>query len=145
MEKFITNAIDKINYLNAEIGSLYHRASLKLGMSDSVSMVLYAVRHGGGSCLLSDIYKMSGISKQTVNSALRNLEKNGAITVEPYRGKLKKVTLTKYGLEYSKHTVEKLRDAELEAFKTWSPEEIEIYIALTEKYARDFLNEIEKL
>lgn len=145
MNKLLIKAIDKINYINAEIGALYHRASLKLGMTDSASIVLYAAYQGGGSCLLSDIYKMSGVSKQTVNTGLRALEKTGIIRVEPYRGKLKKVIITPAGMEYSKHTVEKIRRAEFNAFKEWSEQDIKTYIALSEKYAHCFLCEVEKL
>lgn len=35
------DSICKINCLNEEIESLYHQASVKLGVSDSVSFVLY--------------------------------------------------------------------------------------------------------
>lgn len=35
------DSICKINCLNEEIESLYHQASVKLGISDSVSFVLY--------------------------------------------------------------------------------------------------------
>lgn len=66
--------IHRINYLTSEMESFYHQASLKLGVSDSVSMVLYTIYDTGESCLLSDIYKKTGISKQTINSAIRTLE-----------------------------------------------------------------------
>ncbi len=45
METKICSRIHRINYLNGE------------------------------DCLLSDIYKQSGVSKQTVNSAIRSLER----------------------------------------------------------------------
>lgn len=83
--------LQRINWLISETDSLYHQASLKIGLSDSASRILYALYTRGGSCLLSDIYKDSGISKQTVNSALRKLEKEGVIRLEQYHGKAKKV------------------------------------------------------
>ena len=54
-------AINKINYMCFEVEALYHQASLKLGISDSVSIVLYTVYDVGERCLLSDIYKKTGI------------------------------------------------------------------------------------
>ena len=75
MEKRICSKIHRINYLNAELNALYHHASLKLGLTDSAAMVLYTIYDNGENCLLSDIYKQSGVSKQTVNSAIRKLEK----------------------------------------------------------------------
>lgn len=61
--------IRRINRLTNELESLYHQASLKLGVADSVSIVMYALHEAGNECLLSDIYKESGISKQTINSS----------------------------------------------------------------------------
>ena len=75
MQKNHREEIHRINYLTTEMESLYHLASLKLNITDSVSIVLYSIYDSGGSCLLSDVYKNSGISKQTVNSAIRRLEK----------------------------------------------------------------------
>lgn len=37
------NEIHRINYLTSEMESLYHQASLKLGITDSVSIVLYTI------------------------------------------------------------------------------------------------------
>ena len=82
--------IHRINYLTSEMDAVYHRASLKLGISDSVSLILYTIYDAGGSCLLSEIYKKSGISKQTVNSALRGLEGKGILALQQYKGRAKK-------------------------------------------------------
>lgn len=90
--------IHRINYLTSEMDAVYHRASLKLGISDSVSLILYTIYDAGGSCLLSEIYKKSGISKQTVNSALRGLEGKGILALQQYKGRAKKVVLTEAGV-----------------------------------------------
>ncbi|XCP83994.1 helix-turn-helix domain-containing protein [Roseburia hominis] len=67
--------LHRINYLMAETDALYHQASLKLGISDSAMRVLYAIYDSGESCSPSSIYKASGVSKQTINSVVRKLEK----------------------------------------------------------------------
>lgn len=90
MKKDIFEEIHRINYLLAETDALYHQASLKIGVADSSMCVLYAIYNHGESCLLSDIYKMSGISKQTVNSAVRKLEREEILYLEQYKGKAKK-------------------------------------------------------
>lgn len=74
MSEIIQDKVNQINCLNEEIDSLYHQAALKLGVSDCVLFVLYMLHTNDGKCLLYDIYKLSGISKQTVNSAIRKLE-----------------------------------------------------------------------
>lgn len=137
--------LGKINYLTTEIDALYHLSSIKFGISDSENMILYCVLDGKGECSLSEIYKMSGISKQTINSAIRNLEKKEYIDLEQVDGKSKKVVFTKKGKDFAEKTVAKLFDAESAAFKDWSEEDVNNYIQLTEKYLQAFKTEIEKL
>ncbi len=145
METKICNQIHRINYLNAELNALYHHASLKLGLTDSASIVLYTIYDNGGDCLLSDIYKQSGVSKQTVNSAIRNLEKKHIIYLQQHSGRAKKVVLTDTGKEYVKKTTARLFDAEAAAFSSWTEEEISAHIGFMEKYIHSFREQIEKL
>lgn len=134
--------IHKINYLTSEMESLYHQASLKLGITDSVSIVLYTIHVTEGICLLSDVYKNSGVSKQTVNSAIRWLESNNILYLEQHKGRSKKIILTEEGEIYINKTVAKLYQAEVKAFESWSIEEVNTYISLMEKYAICFRKQI---
>ncbi len=145
MENKICSRIHRINYLNAELEALYHHASLKLGLTDSASIVLYTIYDQGGHCLLSDIYKQSGVSKQTVNSAIRNLEKKQILYLEQHSGRAKRVALTDAGREYVQNTVARLFDAEAAAFSSWTEEEISAHIGYMEKYIRSFREQMEKL
>ena len=100
--------IHKINYLTFETDSVYHQASLRLGVSDCVSMILYTLYDLGEECLLSDLYKKSGTSKQTVNSALRKLETEDILFLKQHTGRAKKVCLTEKGREYTRQTAGRL-------------------------------------
>ena len=139
------DSICKINCLNEEIESLYHQASVKLGVSDSVSFVLYMTYINNGNCLLYDIYKSSGISKQTINSAIRKLENEDIIYLEKYNGKSKIVCLTEKGKEYTNQTAKKLYEAEFNTFQDWDNKELELYLKLMEKHRNSFKKQIEKL
>jgi len=145
MKTKICSRIHRINYLNAELDALYHHASLKLGLTDSASIVLYTIYDNGKDCLLSDIYKQSGVSKQTVHSAIRNLEKEHIIYLEQLSGRAKKVVLTDAGKEYVQKTVARLFDAEAAAFASWTEDEINAHIGHMEKYIDSFREQIEKL
>lgn len=142
MNPHIGKDIHQINYLTSEMEALYHQASLKLGITDSVSIVLYTIYDTGEDCLLSDIYKKSGISKQTVNSAIRGLEADGILFLEQHTGRSKRIVLTEKGKQYMKKTVEKLYEAEVRALESWSKEEINSYIHLMKKYVDCFRKEI---
>ncbi len=145
MKTKICSKIHRINYLNAELDALYHQASLKLGLTDSASIVLYTIYDNGEDCLLSDIYKQSGVSKQTVNSAIRNLEKKDIIYLEQHSGRAKKVVLTDTGKEYVQKTTARLFDTEAAAFSSWTEKEINAHIGFMEKYIHSFREQVEKL
>lgn len=90
MEKQINVEMKRMNYLTNEIDGAYHEAALKLGLSDSGMMILYTICNNGDTCLLNDITRLSGISKQTINSALRKLENEGIVYLENFSGRKKK-------------------------------------------------------
>lgn len=144
MNTNVIQLIRKINYLFSEIDSLYHLVSVKLDISDSISSVLYTIYEEGDECLLSHVYKKSGISKQTVNSAIRKLEKENILYLEKYSGKSKKIILTDKGKEYIKQTAALLYQAEIDAFSSWDDEDIYMYIHLLEKYRDSFSKQANK-
>lgn len=133
----------RINYLISELDALYHHASLKLGICDSTCRVLYTIYDSDGSCPLSDIYNKSGISKQTVNSALRNLERDGMLQLEQLRGRAKLVRLTEQGRAYAAQTVARIYDAEIRAFDCWTEAELNDHIRRMEQYMNAFRRQID--
>lgn len=137
--------IHRINYLLSEMEACYHHASLKLGISDSVSLVLYTIYDTGEDCLLSDIYKKTGISKQTIHSAIRTLEASGMLYLEQLTGRTKKVVLTEQGKDYIQKTAAKIYAAEVQALDAWTDEEVDTYLRLLEKYADCFHQQVELL
>lgn len=89
MNTCIPEEIKTFNYLFSEIDAAYHETAKRLGLSDSAMQILYAICNHGEQCLLSDICRLSGTSKQTINSALRKLESNGIIYLETAMGRKK--------------------------------------------------------
>lgn len=87
----------RYNYLSSEINSLYHQAAKKMGISDSVQNILYVLCDQGNQALQSEICSISGISRQTINSALSKLEQEGLVRVEPDKGRNTMVFLTEEG------------------------------------------------
>lgn len=145
MKNEANDPICRINYLTEEIDSMYHRAAVKLGISDSVLLILYVLYLNDGACLLHDIYGVYGTSKQTVNSALRKLEQEHYLYLEKFSGKEKKVYLTETGMAYAKKTAARLYAAECGAFSEWSKEDIARYLTLIEKHKKSLKEQIEAL
>lgn len=141
----IVREMKRFNYLTAEIDAAYHEAAFKLGMSDSAMMILYAICNHGEECLLYDIIRLSGISKQTVNSSLRRLEDENIVYLEAFGGRKKKVCLTEKGKELVKNTVLRVIEIENEIFASWEEEERRLYIELTQRYLVAFKEKIKEL
>lgn len=145
MKNYYKDRVYKVNCLANELDALYHQAARKLEISDSALRILYTVYEKGDGCLLHDVCHDSGISKQTINSAIRNLEKDGVLYLEQDRGKAKRILLTEKGKEYITQTAVRLFEAECNAFASWSEEEFELFFKLNEKYNRSLEKEIEKM
>lgn len=95
--------------------------------------------------MLYDICNESGISKQTINSAIRKLESDEILYLEQDKGKTKRVCLTEKGKVYVTQTAARLVEAECNAFSDWTEEEVNLYLRLIEKYNASFRVEIEKM
>lgn len=144
MEEQQISRVCRANALASELDAIYHRAAVKLGISDSAMFVLYTMDALGDGCQLQAVCRQCGIPKQTVNSALRRLEAEGILFLEG-QGRGKRVRLTDRGTAYLDKTVRRLREAEQRAFRDWTEAEFAQYLALTEKYSTALEAEIEKL
>ncbi len=130
------NTVKRYNLLISEIEGIYHDIARGMGLADSESMILYTMCDHGDPCPLSVITSCTGLRKQTINSALRKLEAEGAVHMESTQGRNKNVCFTEKGRQLAENTVKKIINAENEIFAEWSLEEQEKYLELTEKYAK---------
>lgn len=137
--------LKRINRLAKELDMLYHQAARKLGLSDSAMYILYMVYEKGDGCLLCDICNESSISKQTINSALRNLEKDNILYLEQDKGKTKRICLTEKGRQYTAHTAGRLFEAESNAFSQWTEADLAAYQRLMKKYNDCFRLQVENM
>lgn len=145
MTNYIHEDIKRFRYLSTEIDAAYHEAALKLGLSDSAMMILYTICNNGDQCLLSDITRLSGISKQTINSALRKLEGENVVYLEHCGKRKKKICLTDRGRNLVSKTVLRVIEIENEILGSWEAEERRKYIELTQKYISSFKEKIKEL
>lgn len=125
-------------YLAGEINALYHEAAVKMGISDSVQNILYVICEKGTRCLQSDISKLTGMSRQTINSAIRKLETDGIICLEPGKGRNTIVCLTERGEKFAHEKIYPLYEVENKIWNEWTTDEQQQYLMLTQKY-RDAL------
>lgn len=135
----------RLNLLLSETDAVYHEAAKRMGLADSDMKILYTLCHLGPQTPLADIIRFSGISKQTINSALRKLEKQEVIYLQNTDGKRKQVCLTENGRRLAEKTVLRMIEMENEAMANWTEQETDLYIELTQRYLQDFKAKIQTL
>lgn len=126
----------RFNYLLGEMEAAYHGMALKAGLSDSAMKILYAVCDNGDRCPIQHICCCSGLSKQTVNSALRKMEEEEILYLEPAGPKNKNVCLTEAGKLLAERTAGRIYRMENEILESWPQEDVQKYLELTECFLR---------
>ena len=145
MESRITRFNRRVNYLIAQTDEVYHIIALHLGLSDSEMMVLYVLTDTCGECPLPCLLQQTGLSKQTVNSALRKLEADGSICLRMADRKSKIVCLTESGKALAARTAGWLLSAENDIYAGWPKEDLEAYLRLAEKYLTELREKSKEL
>ncbi|GLC80752.1 MarR family winged helix-turn-helix transcriptional regulator [Lacrimispora brassicae] len=131
--------------LSGEVNALYHEAAVRMNISDSVQNILYVLYNSGERCLQSDIYKQSGISRQTINSAIRKLENDEIVYLEQGIGRNTIVCLTEKGKTFAAEKSQFLFDIENKIFDEWTANEQQEYLRLTEKFRDSLKRQLETL
>ena len=129
----------------SQIDSAYHDAALKLGLTDSELDILYALSMHGSGCNQSILYKETGTTKSTINSAIRKMEQAGYLYLKPGTGRNTCVFLTEKGEELMKNTVHRIIAIENEIFENWSFEEQQTFLRLNRNFAEKFSEKIKTL
>ncbi len=112
--------------------TMYHEATLRMGLTDAEHITLYILCQNGGSCGKGELYKKSGLTRMSLSNALNKLLSFECITVA--RNPEKTVTLTKKGAEFSEQTVKKVMDIENEVLTGWDEEDRNALIELCTRY-----------
>lgn len=140
MGNYMSKDMMRCNYLLGEMEATYHEMALKLGLSDSAMKILYTICETGDSRLLSEVCRLSGLSKQTVNSSIRKLEAENILYLEKAGSKSKRICLTEAGKILTKKTVLRIQQSENDILASWPQQDVEKYLELTER----FLNDLKK-
>lgn len=135
--------VQEFNRMYKELDDMYHEIALTLGVSDGEFSVLYVICMLGDGCLQRDICREVFISKQTVNSAVRKLEKKELLYLEEKSGRDKKMLLTEKGKQFAYSRVLPVIEMENSAFMQMEPEERKELLRLSWKYM-DYFREKEK-
>lgn len=138
MHKKEKNNVQEFNSLYKELDDMYHEIALQIGVSDCVLTIFYTICRMGGGCLRRDVCEQAYVSKTTVNSAIRKMEKLGYLYLEQGRGHDKHIYLTEKGHTFSVEYVCPLIQTEECAFAALEEQEQEMLTVLVRKYVINF-------
>ena len=103
--------------------------------TDSAFLILYAIVELGRGCTQKEISQMYYMSKQTINSSVKNLEKSGYIEFRQDKGNNKRIFLTPAGEKLVEEKITPVINIENDIFADMTPDESRGLLVLTQKYA----------
>lgn len=126
--------IRRYNGLYKESNGIYHRLARHFGLSDSAFWILYTLREMGGSVSQSQLCGELFLSKQTVHSALKQLEQGGYLQLEnvPNSRKNKQVRVTPQGEQLLAQVADPVFAMEERAFLRLTPQQRQAVLELDE-------------
>ena len=135
------------NRLYHEMDNLYHAYARRSGISDTALWLLYALCESGETPTQRELCAAWYYAPQTLNSALKSMERGGLLRLLPMPGsqKNKRIALTQEGEALKRRVVGPLIEAEIRAGEWLSPDEGQALIALTARYVKFLRHEIHLL
>lgn len=107
---------------------IYRGIAKSFGIPECTFWIYYTLRVEPKALTQSEICKFLLQPKQTVNSALKNLEAEGEIELVPQAGRVRLIRLTALGTERASRAVDPVIAAEKEALGSLSDEEFLVFI-----------------
>lgn len=141
----ISQPLAFFNQLYKETNDIYHEAALNAGLSDSSFDILYSIFELGDGCLQSDIKKISFLPKQTINTSIHKLEKEGYIYFSAGRGRSKHINLTASGKILIQEKIYPVIRCENNSFASLNNKEQKLMLDLCKKYITSLRKEFSKL
>lgn len=138
--------LSEYNNIVKENENLYRGIAKQLGFSECAFWVLYALRSDDAVLTQREICNALYQPKQTVNSALKNLEAEGYIQLcHADNQRSKQVVLTEKGMQLAQNTVDRVIVAEQNALLALTEAEQNMFLTLFRKYTRAFAEQLDGL
>ena len=132
----IARAYEAFDSFWREQNQLYRDVATSFGISESAFSILYAIFLAGENGISQrDICVQMCIGKQTVNSSIHKLEREGVVELKSGPGRRGLLAhLTPAGLELAERTIVPMVEAELAALREFDDRELELSLLLGRRY-----------
>lgn len=132
----IARAYEALDSFWREQNQLYRDVATSFGISESAFSILYAIFLAGEKGISQrDICVQMCIGKQTVNSSIHKLEREGVVVLESGPGRRGLLAhLTSVGRKFAERTIVPMIEAELAALREFDDRELELALLLGRRY-----------
>ena len=139
MSQTRSDPLAAFNQLYKEMDEIYHLYAKRCGISDAAFWLLYSLHEAGASRVQYTQRELCAewhYPPQTINSALKNLERKGLLSLEPVPGnqKNKRIVLREAGQRLVEQIIVPLVRSEQKSFRELPEEERSALLSLTRKY-----------
>lgn len=135
--QYLHDILIRYNRIFKDTDKIYHNFAKSYGLSDCAFWILYLLRETDTEYTQAEICNMLSLPRQTVNSALKNLQSEGYISLTPVENnkKSKILVLTEKGEVLAKNSADMVLKAEIKVLRQFSENELQLFLSLSEKYA----------
>ena len=142
MKDLVKGQVAELERLYKEQDNIYRNAALQAGISDAMHWVLYAICESSEPVSQNKLAEEWFYPKQTINSAVQKLIRQGFVELVTVQGKRneKTTSLTSEGIKFCKRYIYPLIEAEKGAFLQLSKEERMTFLRIFRRQ-NDYLRE----
>lgn len=135
--QYLHDILIRYNRIFKDTDKIYHNFAKSYGLSDCAFWILYLLRETDTQYTQTEICNMLSLPRQTVKSALKNLQSEGYICLTPVENnkKSKILVLTEKGEGLAKNSADMVLKAEIKVLRQFSENELQLFLSLSEKYA----------
>lgn len=147
MEHDFSEQLAEFNQFYKQMDDLYHQYARQNEISDTALWLLYSLSEGDAAFTQRELCSIWHYSPQTLNSALKGLERQGYLVLESALGnkKNKRILLTEAGRKLAQEIVQPLMQAEQAAFRRLDLKERSLLVSITRKHMELLQEEINKI
>lgn len=132
----LDSSVEAFRAVSKEFDNVYSNFAKSCGLSDAEYWSLLMIRSGAAT--QTEISDQLFLSRQTINSAFKQLVKKGFVRLEAleHNQRTKQVTLTPMGEQFMEQHVDRMLSVEQQAWQVLDEHERVALTRLTRKYCR---------
>lgn len=139
----IGNKLKQLNAMLSELDNIYQSLLKVHGVSESEYAVMFTIKELGEGCNQKDIADSSYISKKTINSTVKKLEKDGILKLKAAKYPNMEIFLTDKGRCFIEKNIIPIIQVENKVLENMSDNEFEFLTTYYRIYIKGFKTHVD--